>query len=93
MEAIADTQKFIFKMDSQNDNKFIKSGLWAYSRHPNYCGEIVLWTGVSVFAFGSLTGLQMISLISPLFVYLLLTKLSGVPLLEKKADKKWGEDK
>jgi len=89
-EVIADTQKSKFNADPQNKGKFIQSGLWAKSRHPNYFGEIMLWLGVAVIALPVLQGWQWVALISPLFVTLLLTRVSGVPMLEQKADKKWG---
>ena len=89
-EAIADAQKSAFKADPENKGKFIQSGLWSKSRHPNYFGEIVLWIGVAVIAFPVLQGWQYATLISPVFVMLLLTKISGVPMLEKRADKTWG---
>ena len=89
-EAIADAQKSAFKADPENRGKFIQSGLWSKSRHPNYFGEIVLWIGVAVIAFPVLQGWQYATLISPVFVMLLLTKISGVPMLEKRADKTWG---
>jgi len=66
------------------------TGLWSYSRHPNYCGEIILWFGTTIFVSQSLHKWEMVSLICPFFVYFLLSKVSGVPLLEAKADKKWG---
>jgi len=90
-ETIADFQKRKFK--SKNKDGFITSGLWSVSRHPNYFGEIVLWIGVAIIAYPTLYGWQYISLISPLFVYLLLTRVSGVTLLEEHAEKKWGKDK
>jgi len=90
IEMIADTQKSRFNADTANKGKFIKSGLWARSRHPNYFGEIVLWIGVAIIALPVLQGWQWVAMISPIFVTLLLTRVSGVPLLEKKADKKWG---
>ena len=90
-EIIADFQKRKFK--SKNKDGFITSGLWSVSRHPNYFGEIVLWIGVAIIAYPTLYGWQYISLISPLFVYLLLTRVSGVTLLEEHAEKKWGKDK
>jgi steroid 5-alpha reductase family enzyme len=90
MEAVADTQKNRFNANPQNKGKFIHTGLWSRSRHPNYFGEIVIWIGVAVIALPVLQGWQWVALISPLFVTLLLTKVSGVPLLEKKADAKWG---
>jgi len=89
-EVIADAQKSRFNADPANKGKFIQTGLWSYSRHPNYFGEIVLWVGVAIIAIPVLQGWQWVAMISPLFVTLLLTRVSGIPLLEKKADKKWG---
>ncbi len=88
-EATADAQKNRFRRDPANKGTFIRSGLWALSRHPNYFGEIVLWVGIAVIAFPALGGWQYATLISPLFVYLLLTRVSGIPLLEKKAEERW----
>ncbi|WP_371804893.1 DUF1295 domain-containing protein [Candidatus Lokiarchaeum ossiferum] len=89
-EALADHQKKKFREDSANQGKFIHGGLWSISRHPNYFGEITLWFGVAIIALPTLQGWRWFALISPLFVLLLLTKISGVPLLENYADKKWG---
>ncbi len=89
-EVVADLQKSRFNADPANKGKFINTGLWSRSRHPNYFGEIVLWVGIAIIALPVLRGWQWVALISPLFVTLLLTKVSGIPLLEKKADKKWG---
>jgi steroid 5-alpha reductase family enzyme len=90
IEVAADTQKSRFGANPENKGKFIQTGLWSRSRHPNYFGEILLWVGVTIIAFPVLQGWQWIALISPVFVTLLLTRVSGVPLLEKKADQKWG---
>ena len=90
MEVVADYQKSRFNADPINNGKFIQSGLWSRSRHPNYFGEIVLWIGVMIIALPVLQGWQWVALISPVFVTLLLTRVSGIPLLEKKADQKWG---
>ena len=90
IEIVADRQKSRFRSDPANTGKFIDTGLWAWSRHPNYFGEIVLWTGMALIALPVLEGWQWLTLISPLFVWLLLTRVSGVPLLEKKADERWG---
>lgn len=89
-EVVADTQKSRFRADPANKGKFIHTGVWAWSRHPNYFGEIVLWIGVAIIAVPVLQGWQWATLISPVFVTLLLTRVSGVPLLEKRADEKWG---
>ncbi|RXM91577.1 hypothetical protein EOD39_21035 [Acipenser ruthenus] len=72
--------------------RFIRSGLWAYSRHPNYLGEILQWTGLYLSASSVMQGAQHLSVVSPLFLYFLLNYVSGVPILEKQALKKWGSD-
>ncbi|WP_400159865.1 DUF1295 domain-containing protein [Arthrobacter sp. BPSS-3] len=90
IEAVADRQKGRFSADPANKGKFISTGLWSKSRHPNYFGEILLWVGVAIIALPVLQGWQWVALISPVFVALLITKVSGVPHLERKADKKWG---
>ena len=92
IEIIADKQKRDFKKDTSKDKEFITTGLWAWSRHPNYFGEIILWIGVTIIAYPVLVGWQLCTLISPIFVYVLLTRISGVPLLENRAIKKWGSD-
>ncbi len=89
-EVAADTQKSRFNANPANKGRFIQTGLWSRSRHPNYFGEITLWVGVAIIALPILQGWQWVALISPVFVALLITRVSGVPLLEKKADKKWG---
>jgi steroid 5-alpha reductase family enzyme len=93
IEVIADSQKSSFSANPENKGKFIQTGLWSKSRHPNYFGEIVLWLGVAIIALPVLQGWQWVALISPVFVTLLLTRVSGIPLLENKADKKWGGQK
>ena len=90
IEVVADRQKNAFRADPANRGTFISTGVWAWSRHPNYFGEITLWLGVALIALPVLRGWQYVTLISPVFVILLLTRVSGVPLLEKKADAKWG---
>ena len=92
IEIIADKQKSKFRSIPENRDSFITSGLWAKSRHPNYFGEIVLWTGIACISFSSLKGMQYLTLISPIFTYLLLVYVSGVRMLEARADKKWGND-
>ena len=92
VEVIADSQKSAFKADPTNENKFITTGIWARAQHPNYFGEILLWAGVAVMALPSLSGSAMIFLISPIFVAVLLTRISGVPLLRKTAGARWGDD-
>lgn len=89
-EIIADWQKSIFRKNPINKNQFIAHGLWSYSRHPNYFGEITLWLGISIMSFSSLSGWQYITLISPLFTYILLVYISGVRILEISGMEKWG---
>lgn len=90
-EIIADEQKRRFRLNEKNRGKFISSGLWSISRHPNYFGEIILWIGIAIISLPTLSGFQYVTLISPLFIYLLLTRISGVNLLEESSDKKWGD--
>jgi len=88
IEIISDQQKTTFRK-MQRDG-FINTGLWKYSRHPNYLGEILIWIGITFLSINVLTGWQYLTLISPVFVALLLIKISGIPMLEKKSDAKWG---
>ena len=92
IEAVADYQKTVFNSESNNQGKWIESGLWSYSRHPNYLGEILLWTGIAFFGISCFTGLERVAWISPIFIYILLTKISGIPILDKRALEKWGDD-
>ena len=92
IEVVADNQKTVFNTESNNQGKWIDSGLWSYSRHPNYLGEILLWTGIACFGISCFTGLERVAWISPIFIYLLLTKLSGIPILDRRALEKWGDD-
>ena len=92
VEVVADHQKTRFRSKKENRDKFINEGLWSLSRHPNYYGEITLWFGIAFIAFPVLQGWQLLTLISPIFVYILLTRISGVNMLERRADKKWGDD-
>ena len=92
IEVIADRQKTRFRKDPENSENFITTGLWNYSRHPNYFGEIILWLGIAVIAFPTLVGWQFLTLISPFFVTFLLIKISGVKLLEEGGQKRWGDD-
>jgi steroid 5-alpha reductase family enzyme len=92
IEVTADQQKSAFRAKPENADRFIRSGLWAWSRHPNYFGEIVLWLGIAMIAYPVLVGWQLVTLISPLFVVVLLTFISGVRMLENRADKTWGDD-
>lgn len=88
-EIIADRQKSLFR---KNHKGFITTGLWSWSRHPNYFGEILLWIGIAIIAYPVLEGWRMFTLISPFFVFVLLVFISGVRMLEKSALDRWGED-
>lgn len=93
LECAADWQKFKFRSDPNNRTMFIQHGVWSLSRHPNYFGEICCWCGLfltssSVFSSAA----EWVSVLSPLFVVFLLTRVSGVPLLEKAADKRYGPE-
>ena len=90
LEIIADWQKSVFRKNPMNKDQFIAHGLWHYSRHPNYFGEITLWLGISIMSLSSLSSWQYITLISPLFTYILLVYISGVRILEISGLEKWG---
>ena len=92
IEVKADQEKSAFRADPSNEGRFISTGLWAWSRHPNYFGEITLWVGMALIALPSLSGWAYVSLVSPLFVVVLLTRISGLPMLERRAMKRWGDD-
>jgi len=94
IETIADYQKFMFKKKEKNKDRWTDSGLWRYSRHPNYLGEMLVWIGIYIFVFPGLSVQnRIIAAISPLFIMGLLLFVSGIPLLEKRADAKWGKNK
>ena len=92
IEVIADNQKTVFNSEPKNKDKWIDSGLWSYSRHPNYLGEILLWTGIAIFGVSCFSGLEKVAWISPIFVYILLTKVSGIPILDRRALEKWRDN-
>lgn len=92
IEVVADRQKTKFRADPANEGRFIDTGLWAWARHPNYFGEIVLWVGVALVSLPVLRGWQHSTLISPVFVTLLLARVSGIPMLEERADDRWSGD-
>lgn len=92
IEIVADKQKKEFRDKPENSNRFISTGLWAWSQHPNYFGEILLWFGLALSAWPQLYGSQYFTLISPLFVFLLLTRISGIRMLDATAKRRWGDD-
>ena len=92
IEVIADRQKQAFRRVEANRGRFISSGLWAWSQHPNYFGEILLWCGITLVALPVFSGWQWLTLISPVFVYVLLTKISGIRMLDARARRLWGND-
>lgn len=92
IEVVADRQKSAFRADPANEGRFITTGIWAWSRHPNYFGEITLWVGIAITAIPVLSGWRWLVLISPVFVVVLLTRISGIPMLERRGEKRWGDD-
>jgi steroid 5-alpha reductase family enzyme len=101
-EAVADEQKRQFRVQSHSKKadhdhhslKFIRTGLWSLSRHPNYFGEICVWIGLYVLCCGGFHHpLQyVLGAVSPIFIFSLLVYVSGIPLLETAGNKKWGND-
>jgi steroid 5-alpha reductase family enzyme len=92
IEVIADRQKSAFAARTKTESPWIDEGLWARSRHPNYFGEILLWSGIALCGVSCFSGGEWAALVSPLFVALLLTKISGVPMLDERAMERWGDD-
>lgn len=92
IEVVADRQKSVFNSKEENRGKWIDEGLWSKAQHPNYFGEILLWTGIALFGFSTFDGMEYLALISPLFVVWLLTQISGVPLLRRTSMEKWGDN-
>ena len=92
LESAADLQKYFFKKNPVNRGRFISTGVWSLCRYPNYFGEILLWWGIFCVAAKSLHEVDYISVVSPLFVMLLLLGVSGIPIQEAQAKTRWGED-
>ncbi len=90
-EIIADNQKSNF--NKFNKGEFISNGLWSITRHPNYFGEFILWLGITIASLGYIDNYKYVLLLTPIFVYLLLTRVSGVNLLEEIGEKRWGNSK
>ena len=81
-EAISDWQLKKFIAKKENQGKIMQSGLWKYSRHPNYFGEIVMWWGIFLIALSLPSGIYFI--VSPLLITYLIVYVSGIPMLEKR---------
>ena len=92
IEIIADYQKTIHNKLNNQKREFISSGLWSKSRHPNYFGEFLIWTGITIICFPVFSGFKYLALITPIFIYFLLNHISGVNLLEERAKEKWGNN-
>jgi len=92
IETTADWQKFVFKNDPKNKGKWISTGIWKYSRHPNYFGEMLCWWGIFIFVLPNFSGLQYLSIIGPLFITFILLFVSGVPILEKKYELRYKDN-
>ncbi|XP_042488163.1 uncharacterized protein LOC122068384 isoform X2 [Macadamia integrifolia] len=90
IEAIADQQKLVFKNSPNNRGKWCNVGVWKFSRHPNYFGEILLWWGIFAASAPVLKGAEWLVIVGPIFLTMLLLFVSGIPLLEESADKKFG---
>lgn len=91
LEATADQQKLLYKNTPQSRGRWTDVGVWAWSRHPNYFGEMLLWVGVYLGCVSDLRGAEHAAVISPIFIILLLLFVSGIPLLEVSMDKRYGK--
>lgn len=92
IETVADAQKFAAKQRPGGGDRWVDTGLWSLSRHPNYFGEMLCWWGVYVFVAKDLGPWNAIGVIGPLSITFILLKVTGIPTLEKSAQKKWGAD-
>lgn len=91
VQVTADRQKRIFRADTRNHDKWIDEGLWHYSQHPNYFGEMAMWWGIWISSSAGFTSwLDYVTVISPCFVVYLISQVSGIPLLRKANLKRWG---
>lgn len=91
IETLADDQKYRFKNNPKNRGQFIQTGLWKYSRHPNYLGEIIFWWSIWLYFLPALGSWSLLALISPIYITVLIRFVSGVPLLEKDYAKRYGQ--
>jgi steroid 5-alpha reductase family enzyme len=91
-ETAADNEKFVFKCRAENRGKYINSGIWRYSRHPNYFGEILMWLCISLLVISKdlKDGPMYSALVSPGFTMFLLLGVSGIPMVDASGWKRWG---
>lgn len=91
IETVADQQKFDFK--NENPDKWTDIGLWRFSRHPNYFGELLMWWGIFIFVLPFLENIQFLSVIGPIWITALLLFITGIPTIESRYDKKYANSK
>jgi len=92
IETVADAQKFAVKSRPGGGSQWMTTGVWKYSRHPNYFGELLCWWGVFLYVAGSFTGWQWAGGLGPMAITYILLRVTGIPTLEAAAQKKWGAD-
>lgn len=92
IETLADLQKYRQKTTPRGRARWVESGLWKYSRHPNYFGELLCWWGVFLYVATDLEGLGALAALGPLTLTVLLVFVTGIPILERQADRQWGRD-
>lgn len=92
IESFSDAQKFAYRSKEENKGHWVDTGFWKYSRHPNYFGEILVWWGLFIVTIPMLSGWGWITIIGPMTITLFLFKVSGIPLLEKQNDIKYGDN-
>lgn len=81
-ESVGDKQLAVFIKNPENKGKLMRGGLWKYTRHPNYFGEVAMWWGIWVISLSS--DIVWFSVLGPLTITILILEISGIPLLEKK---------
>jgi len=92
IETLADYQKFSFKNNPENKGKWIQTGIWKYSRHPNYFGEMTLWWGIFIFTLSFTSSYTLFTIVGPLYITFLLIFVSGIPPLEKKYKERYKDN-